>query len=313
VPKFEVYDHYLRGNQALLRGSDADFRLAVASFQKAVELDPDYADAWSALAMAESFVGESESDDALDRQAQLRALAASKRAIELDPLSGDAVAAHGYMLNQAEWNWSAALDDLRKSVILDPNDARNHLRHAHVLASINRLPEARAALEEATRVDPLFTPAWYWLGRVKAAEGDIEGARRAMNRVLAIDPDFRSAESYLSVLSLLQGDAAAAHADFSRHGRPLSIFMADFSLGNEASARKALNEFVAQPRPKNPYAIATAYAWMGDKDQAFQWLDQCVATRDGSRAVVAFDPLLRKLRPDPRYKALLRKFNLPEQ
>ena len=313
VPRFEVYDQFLRGRQAMVRSTAADFRLALASFRKAVELDPDYADAWSALAMAESFVGESERDETLNRQAQVRALAASKRAIELDPSSGDALATHSYLLNNVEWDWSGALDDARKSVILGPHDARNHLRLAHVLSTINRLPEARAALEEATRADPLFTPSWYWLGRVKAAEGDLEGSRQAMKRVLAIDPSFSSAESYLGILTLLEGDAAAAHAEFSRLGRRASLLMAEYSLGNEAAARKGLNDLIAQPGPPNYYAIATTYAWMGDKDQAFLWLDKCVETRDGARVVVAFDPLLRKLRPDPRYKALLKKFKLPDQ
>lgn len=312
VPSFEAYDHYLRGQQALMRSTASDFRLAVASFRKAVEIDPAYADAWSSLAMAESFVGEMELDDALDMQAQARALAASRRAIELDPRSGDALSTHGYLLNLVEWNWRAALDDLRRAVILDPHDARNHLREAHVLATINRLPEAQAAMERATQADPLFTPAWYWLGRVKAGEGDLEGARQAMNRVLAIDPEFRSAEAYLGLLSLLEGDAAGAREVFQRLGWQANALMADYSLGNEASARKALQAMVAQPGPKNDYAIATAYAWLGDKDQAFLWLDKCVAARDASRTVLAFDPLLRNLRTDARYEALLKKFNLPD-
>jgi TolB-like protein/Tfp pilus assembly protein PilF/tRNA A-37 threonylcarbamoyl transferase component Bud32 len=312
VPRFEVYDNFLRGRQALTRNSLEDFRLALSSFRSAVELDPNYADAWSGLAMAESFVGEAGQSDAGQKmQARARAMAAAERAVALDPGLGDAHAARGYLLSHNEWKWSAALADLGKAVSLDPRDGRNQLRHGYLLGTLNRLPEARAALEQATVVDPMFTPGWYWLGRVRAGQGDFEGARQAMSRALAIDPQFQDAEAYLGLIALLQGDAAVARATFSRLGRAFSVSMADYSLGRPAQARQELQALIDAPGQDNFYAIAMAHAWMGDKDQAFAWLDRCVQSRDAGLAVLAYDPVMRSLRDDPRYRPLLGKIGLP--
>lgn len=312
VPRFEVYDHFLRGRQAMTRNSSADFRLALSSYRKAVELDPGYAEAWSGLAMAESFVASDGLHDANEKkQAQARAIAAAERAVSLDPTLGDAFATRGYLLSRNEWKWSAALTDLSKAVSLDPSDGRNQLRHGFLLATLNRLPEARAALEKATVVDPMFTPGWYMLGRVRVGQGDLDGARQALSRALAIDQQYQDADAYLGVISLLQGDAAAARATFLRLDRKFSGLMADYSLGREAQARQALQALIATPGQNNFYGIAASYAWMNDKDQAFRWLERCVENRDGGLATLAYDPMMRSLRDDPRYRALLDKIGLP--
>ena len=311
TPRFEVYDQYLLGRQALTRNDLPSFRIALQALRKAVAMDPDYAEAWSGLAMAESFVSATESDPALGAQGAQRAMAAAQRAVTLDPTLGDAFAARGYLRARDSWDWTGALADTRAAVQLDPADARNQLRYGYLLAALGRLPEARRALEAATRADPLFTPAWFRLGMVKAAEGDLIGARQVMNRVLAIDPQFSDANVYLGVISLLEGDAEAARAVFASQHRAYMLVLAEHSLGKTAEARQQLDQLAAGKGPLS-YSMAEAYAWLGDKDQAFAWLDRMAAEKSPGPQLMAYDPLLRGLHDDPRYARLMQVLKFPE-
>ncbi|MEO8160068.1 MAG: protein kinase [Arenimonas sp.] len=305
VPNFETYDKYLLGRQSLSR----DPAVALAAFRQAVALDPKYAAAYASLAMAESFVAEQIPDATLAGQGSRRALAAAEQAVALDPELGDAYAARGYVRSTDFWDWNGALADVEKAIRLEPGDARNQLRHGYVLSTLGRLPESRSALEKGTEQDPLFLPDWYWLGRVRAAQGDYAGARLAMNRALEIEPKFKSAANYLGTLLLLQGDAAGARAVYTQ---PQGIAMAEHDLGHEAASRKALAELIAMHAQDNAYGVAAVYAWTGNRDQAFAWLDRAVAQHDVSMTSLKFDPLLGAIRADPRYASLLKRLKLPE-
>lgn len=240
VPRFETYDHFLLGLQLLVRNDATGFPQAVEAFRQAIALDPDYADAYAYLAMAESLVADNHPGAPDAAASRRRAMAAAQRAVALDPQLGTAYAARGYLRAEDEWDWNGALSDLRTAVQLDPNNARNQLRYGYVLSAMGRLREAELAFEKGIEHDPLFPPVWYWLARTQAAQGDYTGARRAMQRVLAINPDFTDATSYLGVLALLEGDANAAHAIFVTVDTPWNLAMAEHDLGQPVRAQRTL-------------------------------------------------------------------------
>lgn len=312
VPSFETYDNYLLGVQLLIRNNAAGFRRAVDAFRRAVALDPEYAAAYAGMAMAESFVAEDGADDAANALGRHRANAAAEHAVELDPALGDAYAARGYLRATDDWNWDGALADLTKALALDPGDARNQLRYGYLLATLGRLPEARIALDKSVELDPLFTPGWWWLGRIKAAQTDYDGARLALQRVLAIDPEHESASNYLGIVSLLQGNPAAALQLFAKSGGPFAFALVEHDLDHPVQSQHALDQLIAHRSKTSAYAIAVAYAWRGDCDAAFTWLDRAIAQHDAGLLLLKYDPLLRSLRSDTRYAGVLRKMGLPE-
>ena len=312
VPPFEVYDLFLLGTQSLARFDADSYRVAVESLRKAVAMDPDYAEAWSRLAMAESFAVEDERDARVKAVGDRRAMAAAERAVALDSNLGDAYAARGY-LRGIDWQWDGALSDTRRSIELAPDDARNLLRYGYLLSTLNRLPEARVALEQGCRADPLFTPVCYWLGRVKIAQGDYVGARQSLEHALATEPQFGGAKFYLGVISLLQGDAAKARAIFAGIHYDYGLLMAEYSLGHVENAKQSLAKLVVQDRDRDTYELARACAWMGDRDAAIDWLERAVAKRSHGAQTMASDPLLRGIRDDPRYAQLLVRLKLPKQ
>lgn len=312
VPDFETYDHYLLGRQLLVRNEPEHFAKAVTAFREAVTRDPDYAGAYAGLAMAESFATENLPDGELRRAARARAMAAAEKAVQLGPDLGDAYAARGYLRATNEWRWNEALADNLRAVALDPADARNQLRHAYLLATLGRLPESVAAYEKANMTDPLFPPAWYWLGRVKAAQGDYAGARLALNRTLAIAPEFTAAQSYLGVVALLQGDASAARDVFAGLKRTFGLAMAEHDLGHTSESSRILDEAISEHENDGAYAIAAAYAWIGDREAAFEWFNTAFEHHDDGLQYLKYDPVLRGIRDDPRYVSLLGRLQLPE-
>ncbi len=281
------------------------------AFRQAIALDPEYADAYAYLAMAESFVAERNPGAPDAAAGRRRAMAAARRAVALDPQLGTAYAARGYLRAADEWDWNGALADLQTAVQLDPNNARNQLRYAYVLSSMGRLRAAELAFEKAIEHDPLFPPGWYWLGRTQAAQGNYAGARRALQRALAINPDFMAATAYLGVLALLEGDASEAQAIFVTVGMRWTQAMAEHDLGKRVEAQRTLDAYIAAHANDDPYAIAQAYAWFGDTDKAFAWLAQAIRQHTSGIGGVNRDPLLLDLRRDPRFGAILRQIGLP--
>jgi TolB-like protein/cytochrome c-type biogenesis protein CcmH/NrfG len=311
VPSFETYDHFLLGRQLLVRDDVAAYAKAVVAFRQAVALDPDYAEAWSGLAMAESFAVEDNRDATVVALGQRRAMAAAERAVALDPELGDAYAARGYLRGTNDWNWNGAEADLIKAVGLDPGDGRNQLRLGYLLSTLNRLSESSVALGKCVDHDPLFPPCWYWLGRIKAAQGDYEGARQTMKRVLAIDPEYKVASYYLGVLWLLQGNPAAALEVFVKLERPAGVALAEHDLGHAERSKAALDQLIAAHATDSAYQVATVYAWSGDREQAFVWLERAIQQHEIGLLGLTHDPLLHRLRADPRFAELCRKVGLP--
>jgi tetratricopeptide (TPR) repeat protein len=255
---------------------------SLKAFSRAVTIDPNYAQGFAAVAMAESFSAEENSDPVAAAQGYRRALAAAEQAVALDPELGDAYAARGYVRGTAYWDWSGAMADMAKAISLDPGEARNQLRYGDLLVTLGRLSEAVTALDKSAQQDPLLVPAWYQLGLAKAAQGDYEGSRAAMNRVLAIRPGQRLAAMYLGTLSLLQGEAATAQSVFAQLKSNFGLALAEHDLGNLAASKHALDQLIAVHAKDAPYVIASAYAWSGDRDQAFAWLDRAVAHHDSN-------------------------------
>jgi tetratricopeptide (TPR) repeat protein len=146
------------------------------------------------------------------------------------------------------------------------------------------------------------------------ATGKLAEARQVLTRALEIGPENEFARFYLGVNRLLAGDEKGASAVL---GQAQTVFrrtllaLTEYSLGREKEAKQALEELIAKDGPSQPYRVAEVYAWRGDLDRAFEWLDAARAQNDQSLAYFSFDPLLSKLRKDPRNAALLERLALP--
>jgi len=308
----DAYSQYLLGRQLTRRGNLESFRRAVQAYSRATELDPNYAGAYAGLALAEASVA----DYTGDTSGIERAGHDADKAIALAPADANGYASRSYLRTDWLWDWSGAQADIEKALSLDPRNSDVQQQHARLLADLGRLPEAVAAQKQATELDPLSSTAWENLGFYYKNLGDYAAAETVLGRAIEIEPTSVFALNDLGMTLLLQGKGEEALAAFRKEDqealRLTGIAMSEHTLGHENESQQALDALMAKHARHAAYQIAESFAWSGDKDRAFEWLERAYTQRDGGLALIKTDPPLRSLHADLRFRTLLGKIGLPE-
>jgi TolB-like protein/tetratricopeptide (TPR) repeat protein len=316
--KPEVYEKYLLGREYMRRGgTEPTVRQAAGAFERALALDPAYAPAWAGLARALARVADYATAPASRTDAQERSLAAADRAVELDPDLAAGWATRGYLRTFMSWDWVGAQADLERALVLSPADGEVIATWGSIQASLGRLTEGIASLRKAIDVDPLSPEYWSYLAYLLIGAGRFEDGAAAARRAIAIDPEYSPGPRNLGIALLLGGRQAEAAAAFekclTRGSRLLGVALVEHARGNAGESQAALKEMMSRYASGWAYQVAWVHAWRGEKDRAFDWLDQAYQQHDSGIAhYVKFDPLLRNVRDDPRYGVLLRKVHLAD-
>jgi eukaryotic-like serine/threonine-protein kinase len=262
--------------------------------------------------MSEALLADSTGDVASVQQAAQDAETAVTRA----PDAADSYATRGFVRYYRGWDWSGAQADFIKALALDPSESTVLVRYGGLLSALGQLPQAIAATKHATELDPLSALAWTRVGRYYVATSQFAAAHDALRRALEILPESATALSSVGTLQLLEGKAAEALATFRRipsdSVRLADVALAEHTLGHVDESQRALEELIKNHSQRSAYAIAEVYAWCGDKERAFAWLERAYAGHDVEFFNLKSEPKFSSLLGDPRYHALLRKLNLPE-
>ncbi len=309
----EAYNQFLLGRQFFNRGNLEGWQRSIEAYRKAIVLDPNYASAYAGLALSEEYLADWMGDAAGLKRAE----AAAEKAIAIAPNEAAGYAARADLRASFAWDWVGARADLEKALALDPSDSEVQRLYGFLLAGLGRLPEAITAQRKAAELDALSNLAWRSLGRYLIENRDFAGAHEALRRALEIEPESARALNYLGTLQLLEGDPVEALATFKKITdddafRLFGVSMAEHSLKNPKESQRALDELIGKHAADAAYQIAEVYAWRGERDKAFEWLERAYTQRDGGLVEMKVDLLLSDLRSDPRYQALLHKMNLPE-
>jgi serine/threonine protein kinase/TolB-like protein len=309
----EAYNQYLLGREFGRHGDAASLERAAGAYRKATSLDPQYAVAYVGLAFTETRMANAAQDASGARAGFERARDAVERALALAPQLADAYRARA-SLRLETLDFAGARADGEKALTLAPGDSRVQSLYGVGLAAFGHLPEAIAAMDRAVGLDPLHSFAWANLGLFLTVNGDFPAARGALDRALAINPDDFASHLALAQLDMLEGRLDSARTEYQQHGgealRRMGDAMIEHALGHEHEALLALTELITKHAKDMAYQVGEVYAWRGDKDKAFEWLDRAYEQRDSGLNGVQYDPLLAHLREDPRYEALLRKLQL---
>jgi TolB-like protein len=304
----DAYTQYLLGNQnRMLDTADSNSKALVA-YQSAIALDPNYAAAYAAFAETQWRLVDSVSGDVA---ALARASAAADKAIELAPDLPEGYWARGTLRNFRDWDWSGAKADYEKALALDPNFSPAYMALGNLLATLGQIPEAIVALQKALSLDPLSVLNWRRLGLLQVVSGQIDQALVCARRIHEINP---AAEDRLVGFARLYSnqyqEALAAFEASASINRLQGIAMAEYSLGHQEASDRALEEFIRQRGRQFAYQFTQVYAWRGENDKAFEWLNVAYQIHDGGLSYLLYDPDLKKIRNDPRFDSLLRKVHL---
>jgi tetratricopeptide (TPR) repeat protein len=313
----EAYDAYLRGRYYWnIRSADSVSR-AIAEFNRALELDPLFAPAYTGLADALATLG-----DMLyampSKDAFARAEAAAQRALELDPSQAEAHATLGHLRMHA-LHWNEAEREFQLAIDLNPGYAPAHQWRAYNLASQGRMAEAVAAVERAAALDPLSLIINADVAQVLFFAGRVDESIAQARKAIQMNPGFMEAHRalFLGLLAKGQNDEASRELE-AYHRNPdggpgASVGYAYAVLGRRAKALGVIDELRRRPgnRVEPPYSFGVIYAALGDVDRAFRYLDESVTTNDTESMILPADPRLARLHGDPRFQALRVRMGLP--
>jgi len=310
----EAYDEYLLALK-VFQDDETAHRRSIAHLEHAVELDPKFVDAWIKLA---DLLGHSGmyADNAADALAgKRRALEILDRVIVLAPDRPDVFLTRGVFRCAHWWDWAGAEQDFERAAALSSPDNEQYLvESGRLRAALGRLPDAIALELRATQINAQSGNAWTVMGYHYTALGQFDRAHEVLTQAVRVQPLDEHARYYLGLGELLQGHAAAAlpHFEDSAHFLRLTgMALAHHSLGDRVAADQDLQLLISRFGHILPYQAAEVYAWRGENDKAFEWLDRAYQLHDASFIYYKFDPLLRNLHDDARYGALLRRLGLP--
>jgi len=310
-----AYEQYLIGKDVARPGGRAAVEASLAAFQRALALDPGYANAWAQQSVSQASVADF-AEDAAGREATIdTALASADKAIALAPDLPDGYSARANARFRMRWDWQGAQADLARAMALDPNRSTTLINYAAVLFTLGRREPALDALRKAVVADPLSDNAWLALGRYSEGAGDIAEAKRAYAQALEINPQQNWANFLLGNRLLMEGKVDEAISHYQRapeQFRTTGMAMAEFTRGNDAASRQFLAKMETDFTVGFAYQIAQIHAWRGEKDQAFAWLERGFPLHDAGLVRLPFDPALDPLRTDPRFAALVAKLGIPE-
>ncbi|MBZ5625244.1 MAG: tetratricopeptide repeat protein [Acidobacteriia bacterium] len=315
--KPEAYEAYLRGRGEIEKQTQASIRKSAGYFQQAIDLDPFYAAGHAGLADSYSLMANY--SVITPREAFPRAEAAARKALEMDPLLPEPHASLAVIKHHFYWDWSGAEAEYRRAVELVPGFSMAHLRYAWYLSDCGRHEEALAEIRKARDSDPLSLIIRNNVGRVFYFWRRYDDAIRELQNILAIDPNRIFARFLLGAAYEQKRMYAEAIAEY-RRGEELMGISGGTGLastyaasGRTSDARRLLVEL--EKVPENGvvdwYYIAAIYGTLGDKQQAFAWLERAYENRDYFLTQIRVDPRMDPLRSDPRFARLLVRIGMP--
>ena len=312
----EAYALFLQAGELARQNSADAFRESDALYLKVVEIDPNYAPAWDG--MSTNFINETSMGLLPIQEAFTRARAAAMKAIAIDPEYAPAYAGLGWIAMTGDNDIASAARYYERALALDPSDLSVLGGSAVLLLSLGRLDQALALEMAVVRRDPVDVANILNLAGAQRATGRLDAAIASYRTALSLSPGRGGARYNLGESLMLNGDATAALAQMEQEtSEPLKLIgetIAQHALGRQAESKAALTALIAKYDKDWAYNIAYVYAFLGDADQAFAWLDKAVETGDPGLSEIVMENLFDKIRTDPRWLPFLRKLGkAPEQ
>lgn len=313
----EAYEAYLKGRHLWNSRTLEAVRKSIRYFEASIEREPRYAAAYSGLADAYMTLHDDGLLPPTDARAQARR--AAEEAIRIAPTLAEA---HTSLAHASfhEFDWPAAEREFRYAIERNGNYATARFYYANFLVAFGRFDEAIAEARAAQLLDPVSLPAGTNVASVYYHARRYDEAIEQCRRVLEMDPSFARALEKLGANYEQQGIYAKAIPAFEKavevSGRgpgPLSSLAHGYAVaGRRKQARRLLTELerMAKERYVSAYAFGIVHAGLGEKDQAFEYLNKACDERSSALPFLNVNPRLDPLRSDPRFQALLSRIGL---
>jgi TolB-like protein/Flp pilus assembly protein TadD len=317
----EAYEAYLKGHYYFSQRTENALRRSVTYYQQAIARDPAYALAYSGLADAYSLLGFRGAVPS--KEALSQAKAAALKAIALDDTLAEPHTSLAFIAETYEWDWATAEREYKRALELNSGDARIHHWYAGYLIYVGRFDQGIAEAKRARDLDPLSLPVLNALaGRLLVAGRDQE-ALEQLRKILDLNPNYAPAHQTFGWAYLNQGKHEQAIHEFQQAVQLSPSHDTDFvvdlafayaTAGNRDQAKRILETLKREhERGLVPSGcIGILYGALGERDQAFAWLEKAYAERDPELTYLKVpNRRFAPLRSDPRFQEFLRRMNFP--
>jgi TolB-like protein/DNA-binding winged helix-turn-helix (wHTH) protein/Tfp pilus assembly protein PilF len=309
-----AYEAYLEARYFFARGQTReDLAKALSYAEQVTRLDPNYAPAWAEQSMiVETMAGVSLIDA---KDGYQRARTSAKKAIALDPKLATGYLALALIQIDHDWDWEDASVSVRQASLLAPNSAIVLRTQAALARYMGRVEDAIDLYKQAIALDPLRANTQLSLGDKLRSVGRYDEAKAALDKAEELNAQLSSLHLTRAQVLFAEGHTQEAIAEVEKEtgdweklsGQALAYAAA----GRTQESDTALHKLIAKYQYDAAYQIAQVYAYRGEVDKAFVWLDRAYVQRDPGIPECATDPLLKSLRADARYSKLLSKLHLP--
>ena len=314
----EAHEAYLQGRFFLGRHSEKEANQAQASFERAVQLDPQFALGWSGLAQTHVWlcnygtVGGQQTFNA-----HLTAARDSiERALSIEPDLPEALFPRAMIETNFDYNWKGAAETLQKALALAPQDATLLLESGNLTTIRGDVAQGLDLYRRAVALDPVNPQARAFLASNLVNLGKQAEGRAEYEREIELNPTAPNSYAAIGLTCLAEGKpeeaVTVAQKDVADWARLLTVSCARWAQKRVPESDAALQELIAKFGETAAYQIAEVYAYRNDKDRAFEWLERAHRQRDAGLPALRIDPLLSNLHKDPRWDAMLRKMGLAD-
>jgi TolB-like protein/DNA-binding winged helix-turn-helix (wHTH) protein len=310
----EAYEAYLQAEFFSGRGlNKEDLGKALAYTDTAIRLDEKYGPAWALRASVQNMMAESGLIDPAEGFREARDDA--ERAIVLDPTLASAHLALAGTQISWDWDWDAANTSITQAAALEPGSVEVLRIRSYRSRVLGNLDQAITLSEQAVALDPLNANSYSGLGYLLYVAGRYNEAQAALQKTLDLNPQATYFHLTRGKILIAEGKPQQALAEIEKEPSDVNKFtghaLAYYALGREQDSNAALAALIANYDTLAADQIAQVYAYRGESDRSFEWLERAYEQRDPGLPEIKSNPLFKNLHHDPRYIELLKKMHLP--
>src|SRR5215475_14549042 len=316
----EAYAFYLKGRYYWNKRTTDNIMKAIEQFQQAADKDPNYALAYVGLADCYSLLEWYAGTPASETLPKAKAFA--ERALQLDNSLAEAHTSLAFACDQL-WQWEKAEEEFKRALELNPNYPTGHHWYAIQLLDTGRFDEALTEGRRAQELDPLSLVIGQNVAQAYLARGDINSSIEQARKLIDLDPRYSRTHQQLGIAFLKQGNHSEAIAELrksveltsQRDRYAVAALGYGYALaGRRAEASAVLKDLDGMYDRHEALGqdLAAVYAGLGDKDQAFVWLEKDFQAHSGLLVRIRWLSPFESLRGDPRYADLRRRMGLPK-
>ena len=315
-----AYESYVKGRYHWSRWTPEEVHKAISCFQEAIKVDPNYSLAYAGLADSYNVLGTF--GYVAPQEAWPETEAAANRALELDEGLAEAHSSLGGAKMVYDWDWPGAEYHFKRGIELAPDSPDAHQLYGLYLMAMDRRDEALREMRLAEQLDPTSPLMTTSMGWALLFARQYDAAIAELRKALDLDPSYQMARGSLEfafvasrrfedAVALTEPERSEARAR-GEHWASANLVYAHAQLGRRNQALQMMEDLkrMCGERYISPFLLTIAYVGLGDKDEAFKWLEKAYEERSNFLWLLRVYPCLDSLRSDPRFDDLLKRVGL---